>query len=99
MTGPTPPRRGLSLSERSQLSGIGSGEPAHATPAAQGRPWHPRHCWVEGHRGWPGRWPGVILQWRQDGGRWQGRVVFVIVLGHEVCLVEQWLDADVLRSA
>jgi hypothetical protein len=82
------PRRGPSLSDRSRASGIG-----------QSSGWSPRHCWVEGHGAWPGRWPGLILEWRQrqDGG-WQGRVSFVVVLGREVCLVESWLDAALLSS-
>ncbi|GAA4352193.1 hypothetical protein [Angustibacter luteus] len=84
------PRRGPSLDERSRATGIGTGQPAPAR-------WSPRHCWVEGHHGWPGRWPGVILEWRQLDEGWQGRVAFVLVLGREVCLVESWLDADVLR--
>ena len=95
MAGASLPRRGPSLSDRSRASGIGAGT---GTGTGTAKVWAPRHCWVEGHRGWPGRWPGVILEWRQQAGHWQGRVAFVVVLGREVCLMESWLDADVLSA-
>jgi hypothetical protein len=40
-------------------------------PAARSRP--RRHCWVLGPDG--AEWPGLVLEWRRDGGTWHARVM------------------------
>jgi hypothetical protein len=57
-----------------------------------------RHCWAEppGH---PGPWPGLVVEWRKDGGGgWEGRCVYVIdgVDAAGSRLVERWLPASCL---
>jgi len=39
-----------------------------------------RHCWVTGLSECPGRWAGLLAEWRQDrqAGGWQGRVVYAV---------------------
>jgi hypothetical protein len=44
-----------------------------------------------------GTWPGLLVEWRQDGGVWQGRVVFTVTAPHGPALVEAWLPADRLQ--
>ena len=42
------------------------------------------HCWVLNPAGAPGRWPGLLLEWRRANGEWEGRVAHVAHLqtGH-----------------
>lgn len=58
----------------------------------------PRHCWVEGVTEHPGRWPGLLVEWRPDdaGSGWHGRVAYVVRHGHAPVLVEAWLPARCL---
>jgi hypothetical protein len=58
-----------------------------------------RHCWVVDSPGHPGRWPGVLLEWRRVGQRWDGLVAYVIPEPHGegVRLVERWVGADHLE--
>jgi hypothetical protein len=91
-----PPRRGPSLSERSALTGIGdAAAPARRPPPADSA----RHCWVVDHPSWPGRWPGLLVEWRVRDRQWQGRVVFVVGFEEQARSVECWLDATVLVPA
>src|SRR4051812_35006928 len=86
----------LTLAERSALSGAG----AYATPsppaAAPASSAGGRHCWVVASDQWPGRHPGVLVEWRkEDGLGWHGRVAFVVDDGGLV--IEAWLPAAALR--
>jgi hypothetical protein len=45
----------------------------------------------------PGTWPGLLVEWRQDGAGWQGRVVFTVGAPTGPTLVEAWLPADRLQ--
>ena len=99
------------MAERSAASAAG---PAPAAPAAevvadpelaalQGRP-RPvltRHCWVTGLPDCPGRWAGLVAEWRQDSdaGGWQGRVVYAVDEHGRVVLVERWVPAEHLTPA
>lgn len=91
--GMTPKRDGLSLAERSALSG--AGDPVGGRP--DGQP-HPRHCWVSGLPGAPHRHPGLLAEWARRGDdRWFGRVVYAIADRGEVVLVEAWVPAEHLQ--
>jgi hypothetical protein len=60
----------------------------------------PRHCWVVDPPGYPGRWPGLVLQWAlTDADRWAGRAVFAVETGDHAGLIELWLDQDHLTRA
>lgn len=52
-----------------------------------------KHCWVNGRHG---RQPGLLLEWRQLNGAWQGRVVHPVDEGHGWVVVEEWLPAGLL---
>ena len=99
-------RDGLTLAQRRQASAPGAAEAAPAPVDAPDRP-RPvvqRHCWVQGLPDAPGRWPGLLVEWRQaradpGPGRWQGRVVYALTAGPGACvLVEAWLDAAHLSA-
>ena len=55
-----------------------------------------RHCWVldEG-----AQHPGLLLEWRQQEGRWQGLVAFVRADDAGFALVQAWLDSQQLSAA
>jgi hypothetical protein len=57
-----------------------------------------RHCWVLDPPGAPGRWPGLLVEWRRTDAGWQGLVVFVAVLGDRPLQMQDWLDAARLRA-
>ena len=86
--GMTSRRDGLTLAERSALSGVGRERAAGA-----------RHCWVSGLPGDQGRWPGLLAEWAQRGGGWFGRVVYAVDDGGRVVLVEAWVPAEHLEPA
>ena len=52
-----------------------------------------RHCWVRDPPDAPGTWPGLLVEWRQRGGGWQGRVAYTVTGPHGPALVEAWLPA------
>ena len=99
-------RHGPSLTER----GL-AGPPAPATGSApddlaadledRPRPVLHRHCWVTGLPARPGRWAGLVAEWRQDreAGGWQGRVVYAVDDGRTTVLVEAWVPAVHLEPA
>lgn len=99
-------REGLTLAQRRQASSTGGDlvDPAQPDGRDRPRPVVQRHCWVEGLPDSPGRWPGLLVEWRQartdaGGGRWQGRVVYAVAVGPAACvLVEAWLDAGHLSA-
>jgi hypothetical protein len=55
-----------------------------------------RHCWVsdEGDQH-----PGLLLEWRQLDGRWQGLVAFVRADEAGFALVQAWLGSEQLSAA
>jgi hypothetical protein len=58
-----------------------------------------RHVWLVDAPGQPGRWPGLLVEWRRiDEGPWLARVVYAIPepdrSGNRV--VERWLPGDCL---
>ena len=98
--GMTPGRGGRSLGERAAASGVRNALPdAPAVPdparsyAAAGDGGEGRHCWVRDPPEFPGTWPGLLVEWRQRGGAWQGRVAYTVTGPHGPTLVESWLPA------
>ncbi|HET9653904.1 MAG TPA: hypothetical protein VFP72_00990 [Kineosporiaceae bacterium] len=43
--------------------------------------------------GWPGKWPGLLLEWQKTFDGWWGRVTFAVVHEGRQLLVETWLDS------
>ena len=41
----------------------------------------------------PASGPGLLVEWRQRGGSWQGRVAYTVTGPHGPALVESWLPA------
>jgi hypothetical protein len=88
-----PGHSGRSLGERAANSGVRT-EGAPAQPAAAaGDGGEGRHCWVRDPPESPGTWPGLLVEWRQRDGTWQGRVVYSVRGPHGPALVESWLPA------
>jgi hypothetical protein len=57
-----------------------------------------RHCWVAGSVDGLGvKRPGLLVEWRTDTGRWEGRVVYAALVRPERwALVEEWVPAELL---
>ncbi len=89
-----------SLGERAADSGVRpAGPPPTAAPPP--RPRHEdagRHCWVHDPPGASGRLPGLLVEWRQRPGGWQGRVAYAVPGPHGPVLVEAWLPAGSLQQ-
>ncbi len=67
--------------------------PARPGYAAAGSGGEGRHCWVRDPPDAPGIWPGLLVEWRQRDGAWQGRVAYTVTGPHGPALVETWLPA------
>ena len=79
---------GLTLVERSQLSGLGGA----------GAPGSRRHCWVTVPTDDPGPFPGLVMHWRrQDDGTWQAWVVYLV--DDLQVAVQAWVPAARLHPA
>ena len=95
MAGGWQPGRGESLAERTRRS------MERVAPAAPDRPLLPttagRHCWVIGDDGQA--LAGLLLEWRQGGGGWQGRVAYATAGDGSARLIEEWLPADQLKQS
>jgi hypothetical protein len=61
--------RGLTLAERSALSGVVPGRPT----GSAGR----RHCWVVATTPEHGPWPGLVLDWQRTAAGWRAFVVYL----------------------
>jgi hypothetical protein len=92
-----PGRAGRSLGERAADSGIRRPptphDPPQDPPRGPGAGGEGRHCWVHDPPGAPGTWPGLLVEWRQRDGVWQGRVTYTVAGPHGPALVETWLPA------
>ena len=89
-------------------SGIPLGERRRADAPAEREPMEPiasrrramcRHVWLVDAPGQPGRWPGLLVEWRRaEDGSWEARVVYATPeaagLGNRV--LERWLPARCL---
>ena len=74
--------------------------PGREPAAARGAPSPcPRHCWVVDPPEAPGRWPGLLAEWRRaPDGLWEGRVVYAVAARDRCVLVEAWLGMHRLEQ-
>jgi len=80
--------RGPTLAER-----VGSAPSGDRAPAQ-------RHCWVVDSPGHPGRYPGLLAEWRRADDGWEGRVVYALDEPGSACrLVERWVPAACLEAS
>jgi hypothetical protein len=77
--------------------GMSRGSRFHTKPSHH--TFTPKHCWVVNPPGAPGRWPGLLLEWRRSDDGWEGRVAYVPHLQNGHALVELWLPAQLLHAA
>ena len=58
-----------------------------------------RHCWVVDAPGHPGRYPGLLIEWRRRTQTWDGLVAYVLPEpnGEGSRLVERWIDSQYLQ--
>ena len=86
---------GIPLSERVRA---GAGAP---TLTRTGEVCPARHCWVaDAADGLGVKRPGLLVEWRQTGDAWEGRVVYAARLRPDAWqLVEEWLPAALLTPA
>lgn len=83
------PFRAASLAERTRRGATPASDPGGVR----------RHCWVTDGTPAATRAAGLLVEWRQLGGAWQGRVAYVVDVDGETTLVEAWLPASQLRRA
>ena len=74
--------------------------PLSEAPAPEPRPREPhpsqiRHCWVTDEHG---RFPALLLEWRQTVSGWQGRVVRPVLEEGYWLVVEEWVSAEHLSA-
>ncbi|WP_205473503.1 hypothetical protein [Nocardioides sp. SYSU D00038] len=80
----------------------GAAVPAEPVAAPAGEPelvpCPARHCWVADALDGDGvKRPGLLVEWRQGPGGWQGRVVYAArARVDDWVLVEEWLPAELL---
>lgn len=96
--------RSPSLAERtSGATAVAAARPTRAAPGAEsatGRAGvQQRHCWVMDALAPGRRAAGLLVEWRQLDGVWQGRVAYVVDTDGEATLVETWLPASQLQRA
>jgi hypothetical protein len=88
---------GVPLADR-----VRSDRPAPEAPVTRAEACPARHCWVSGAVDAEGvKRPGLLLEWRQAHGRWEGRVTYVARLrpleaNGGWLVVEEWLPAELL---
>ena len=99
-----PGRSGRSLADRAASSGVAPPPPpsrellpSPATTSAPGVGGEGRHCWVRNPPDAPGTWPGLLVEWRQRDGGWEGRVIYTVTGPHGSAVVETWLAASRLE--
>jgi hypothetical protein len=89
------PHRAASLAERTR----GRTAASDGTAATSGPAGSRRHCWVVDAVQPDARAPGLLVEWRQLGGAWQGRVAYVVAVDGDPTLVEAWVPASQLERA
>jgi hypothetical protein len=89
--------RGLTLAERSALSGV----VPDRSPGRGAR----RHCWVGGAAPGEGPWPGLVLDWQRTDAGWRGYVVYLRdgadcgAGSPRAVAVQEWVDSARLTPA
>ena len=58
-----------------------------------------RHGWVSDGLSAGRRAAGLLVEWRQLSGAWQGRVAYVVDVDGQATLVEAWLPSAQLERA
>lgn len=81
-----------SMADRIARSQGGGTEPERRGPEAP----RLKHCWVTTDAG---RHPGLLLEWRNVAGAWEGRVVHPVQDPDGWVLLEEWLPAGLLDPA
>ena len=78
-----------------QGSGVPLAERVRPGDAIVANPCPARHCWVaEAADGLGVKRPGLLVEWRQGSGGWEGRVVYAAAVRPDTwSLVEEWLPA------
>ena len=86
---------GIPMSERVRVGAVAP----TLTPTGEVCP--SRHCWVaDAADGLGVKRPGLLVEWRQAGDAWEGRVVYAVRLRPDAWqLVEEWLPAALLTPA
>ena len=78
----------------------GGGQESRPGPAPAPATATARHCWVVDPPEAPGRWPGLLAEWRRaPDGLWEGRVVYAVLTAGRCVLVEGWLGMHRLEQA
>ena len=90
-------RSGIPLGERRRAAA--PGVPEAIEPFTSRRNAMCRHVWLVDAPGQPGRWPGLLVEWRRaTDGSWDARVVYAVPepsgLGNRV--LERWLPGGCL---
>jgi hypothetical protein len=89
-------RSGIPLGERFR-----PGVPLASATGSFRQPGRPgRHVWVVDAPAQPGRWPGLLVEWRRAEPGWEARVVMAIAEPEDrsvARLVERWLPAGCLE--
>jgi len=83
-----------SLTERGILPRIPRSVPAPGGDVRSGG----RHCWVLDPPVAPGRWPGLLVEWRRGAAGWEGLVIFTVTVAGRAVVVHDWVDARRLRA-
>ena len=78
-----------SMADRVAASRGAAADPPGAGPQSPSL----KHCWVTTSAG---RHPGLLLQWRNVAGTWEGRVVHPVPDPDGWVLLEEWLPAGLL---
>ena len=89
----------LPMAERVRL-GRGDPQPGRA-PQAEDPPYPGRHCWVlDPADGTATRRAGLLLEWRQRAGTWEGQVAYLCRRpGRGWLVTVEWLPQSVLEVA
>ncbi len=57
-----------------------------------------RHCWIAGDPRWPGTWPALLIEWKQDAGAWWGRCLFAGAFYTQgLTVTDTWISAQHLH--
>ncbi len=86
---------GIPLEQRTRA---GAAEPSVTDGAWEDDACPARHCWVAGALDAEGvKRPGLLVEWRQTGRGWEGRVLYCARLRRDAwVVVEEWLPAELL---
>ena len=92
-------RTGIPLGERTVAGRADQRPRLHDPPEETSGATLSRHVWLIDAPGQPGRWPGLLVEWRRaSDSSWMGRVIYALPeadrSGNRV--VERWLPGTCL---